>query len=118
MQTRVEDGKDMALVKIQGVLVDVLVEMAPETHKSCVSRDKKGLKQLLAQCQKAPHGAVVASLLHCRKFVKSLTDIGFVLNPHDPCVANKIVNELSSSLSASMLTIVNSAIASQRSWIE
>jgi hypothetical protein len=94
IQTRVEDEKDMAFIKIQGVLVDILVEIAPETYKSYASRDKKGVKQLLVQCQNALHGTMVASLLCCRKFVKSLTDIaGFVLNPCDPCVANKIINK-------------------------
>ena len=36
---------------------------------------------------------MVASLLYYRKFVKSLTDIGFVINPYDPCVANKIIDD-------------------------
>jgi hypothetical protein len=34
---------------------------------------------------------MVASLLYYRKFVKSLTDIDFTINPYDPCVANKII---------------------------
>jgi hypothetical protein len=34
---------------------------------------------------------MVASLFYYRKFVKSLTDIGFIINPYDPCVANKII---------------------------
>jgi hypothetical protein len=34
---------------------------------------------------------MVASLLYYRKFVKSLTDIDFVINPYDPCVANKMI---------------------------
>jgi hypothetical protein len=49
------------------------------------------VKQLLVQCQNAMHGTMVASLLYYRKFVKSLTDIGFIINPYDPCVANKII---------------------------
>jgi hypothetical protein len=32
-----------------------------------------------------------ASLLYYRKFVKSLTDIDFVINPYDPCVANNMI---------------------------
>jgi hypothetical protein len=32
---------------------------------------------------------MVASLLYYRKFFKSLTDIDFVINPYDPCIANK-----------------------------
>jgi hypothetical protein len=34
---------------------------------------------------------MVASLLYYRKFAKSLTDIHSVINPYDPCVANKII---------------------------
>jgi hypothetical protein len=34
---------------------------------------------------------MVASLLYYRKFTKSLTEIGFEINPYDPCVANKMI---------------------------
>ena len=34
---------------------------------------------------------MVASLLYYRKFTKSLTEIGFELNPYDPCIANKMI---------------------------
>ena len=91
IQTRVEDEKDMAFIKIRGVLVDVLVELAPDVYKKYVTLDRKGVKQLLVQCQNALYGTMVASLLYYRKFVKSLTKIGFVLNPYDPCVANKMI---------------------------
>jgi hypothetical protein len=37
------------------------------------------------------YGTMVASLLNYRKFVKSLTNIDFVMNPYDPCVANKMI---------------------------
>jgi hypothetical protein len=47
------------------------------------------MKQLLVQCQNSLYVTVVASLLYYRKFVKSLTDIGFIINPYDPCVATK-----------------------------
>ncbi len=92
VQTRVEDEKDMAFIKIRGVLVDILVEIAPDVYKSYVTKDKKGVPQLLVQCQNALYGTMVASLLYYRKFAKSLTDIDFVINPYDPCVANKMIN--------------------------
>ena len=91
IQTRVEDEKDMVIIKIRGVLVDILLEIAPDVYGPYVTEDKKGVKQLLVQCQNALYGTMVASLLYYRKFVKSLTDIGFELNPYDPCVANKMV---------------------------
>jgi hypothetical protein len=90
IQTRVEDEKDMAFIKICGVLVDILVDIAPEVYKSYVTKDKKGVEKLLVQCQNALCGTMVA--LYNRKFGKSWTDIDFVINPYDPCVANKIID--------------------------
>jgi hypothetical protein len=43
---------------------------------------------LLVQYQNTLYGTMVASLLYYRKFVKSLADIVFVINPYDLCVAN------------------------------
>jgi hypothetical protein len=71
--------------------VDILAEIAPDVYKSYVSKDKKGSKQLLVQCQNALYGKMVASLLYYQKFLKSLADIDFVINPYDPCVANKMI---------------------------
>jgi hypothetical protein len=52
-------------------------------------KDKKGTKQLLVQCQNALYGTMVESLLYYWKFIKSLTDIDFIINPYNPCVSNK-----------------------------
>ena len=82
----------MAFINISGVLVDILVEIAPNMYKLHVTTDKKCVKQLLVQCQNALYGTMVVSLLYYRKFTKSLTDIGFKINPYDPCVANKIID--------------------------
>jgi hypothetical protein len=71
--------------------VEILVEIYPYVYKSYVSKDKKGSKQLLVQCQNSLYGTMVASLLYYRKFVKSLMDIDFVMNPYDTCVANKMI---------------------------
>jgi hypothetical protein len=63
IQTRVEDEKDhMAIIKIRGVLVVILVEIAPDVYKKYATKDKKGVRQLLVQCQKALYGTMVASL--------------------------------------------------------
>jgi hypothetical protein len=91
VQTWVENEKDMAFIKIRGILVDILVEIASEAYKSYVSQDKKVNKQLLVQFQNALYGTMVASLLYYWKFLRSLTDIDFIINLYDPCVANKII---------------------------
>jgi hypothetical protein len=79
----------MEFIKIRGILVNILVEITPDMFNLYVSKDKKGMKKLLVQCQKAQYGTVVASLLYYWKFVKSLMDIDFVIDPYNPCVANK-----------------------------
>ena len=63
-------------------------EDAPDIHEACVTKDKNGVAQLLVQRQSALHGTMVASMLQCWKFAKSLMDINFVMNPCDWCMAN------------------------------
>ena len=77
---------------MHGVLVDILLEIAPEVYEPFVHIDKKGVKQLLLQCHNAIYGTMLASLLYYKKFVKSLLLIGFEINPYDPCIANKMIN--------------------------
>ena len=72
--------------------MDILVEIAPDVYKSHVATDKKDMKQLLVQCQNAMYSTIFVSLLYYRNFPKSFTDVGFKINPYDPCVANKMVN--------------------------
>jgi hypothetical protein len=92
IQTRIEEEKDMAIIKIRGILVDMLLDIAPDVYKSYATTDKKGNKQLIVQCLNAIYGTMMASLLYYVKFSKSLLDIGFKFNAYDPCVANKQVN--------------------------
>jgi hypothetical protein len=77
IQTRVEAEEDMAIIKIRGVLVDILIQIAPDLYKSYVMTDQKGMKQLLVQCQNVLYGTMVASLLYYHKFTKSLMSVGF-----------------------------------------
>ena len=42
---------------------------------------------------KAMYGTVKASLLYYIKLSKELREYGFILNPYDPCVANKWKSE-------------------------
>jgi hypothetical protein len=89
VQTRVENKKDMAFIKISGVLVDILVEIAPDVYKSYVSGDKKGMKQLLVQCHNALYGTLAASLFYYRQFVKSLEGKKMTICFHvDDCKLN------------------------------
>ncbi len=41
---------------------------------------------------KSIYGMVKSALLFYRKLIKELKEMGFEINPFDPCVANKIVD--------------------------
>ena len=53
---------------------------------------KKGKKVIIVQYTNAIYGIMVASLLYCNKFVKTMKIIGFQINPYYPCVSNRLVN--------------------------
>ena len=75
-------------MKITGVLVHLLVEMAPEVYSAFVVF-KNGKKFLYIKFLRALYGILVASLLWYKQFCQDLEEMGFVFNPYDPCVANK-----------------------------
>ena len=92
IQMRVECEQDMVIMKLHSALINMLLDIAPETHKKHVTENKKGDKQLIVQCQNTIYGAMMSSLLCHKKFTGSIVEHRFVINPHDPCVTNKTVD--------------------------
>ena len=86
----VKDGEERVIMKITGVLVDLLVEIAPEVYGPYVVFEN-GRKVLYVQVIRALYGMLVAALLWYKQFKGDLESIGFKFNPYDPCVANRIV---------------------------
>ena len=70
----------------------MLVELNPQVYSSFVMRENNR-KVIYVVVLRALYGMLVASLLWYEKFRKDLESIGFKFNVHDPCVANRIVNE-------------------------
>ena len=66
--------------------------ITPKVYWRYATTDRKGVKQLIVQCQNAIYGTMTASLLHYKKLRKSLEEWGFEFNPYDPCVANKMIS--------------------------
>ena len=77
IQTHIEDEKDMNVIKIRGVLVYILLEIAPDVYGPYVITDLKGVKQLIFQCKNSINGTIMESLLEYKKFKKSLEDEGW-----------------------------------------
>ena len=92
IQTVVEDKKKRVIVRIRGMLVDILVKIAPDVYADYVTFDKKGNKQILVECLNAIYGTMVAALLFYQKFTNTLKEGGYIMNDYDPCVWNKVID--------------------------
>ena len=85
------EGEERVIMKITGVLVDLLVEMSPEVYGPYVVCNN-GRKVLYVQVLRALYGMLKAALMWYEKFRKDLESVGFEFNPYDPCVANRQVH--------------------------
>jgi hypothetical protein len=82
--------KDYVLMKFTGASVDILCEMNPKYVLFVVIEN--GVKVLYVRLIKAIYGCVQSALLWYELFYSYLKEIGFELNPYDPCIANKDIN--------------------------
>jgi hypothetical protein len=79
------------IIRLGGLLADLLVEIDPETYGTYVTKDKKGQSLLLCQCLNAIYGTVIAGLFYYSKLKKAVERNDFTINPSDPCGANRVV---------------------------
>ena len=79
-------------MKMNGSLAELMVKTDPKIYRKYVTI-KKGRQVLYLRLQKALYGMMKSALLFYKKLVKELKEMGFDINPYDPCVANKLVNE-------------------------
>ena len=93
IQTKLEyqPGDDRIVMKITGVLVDILINDNPDIYGGYVAYER-GEKVLYVAVLRAIYGMLVSALLWYRKFREDLEGDGFEFNPYDACVANKMVN--------------------------
>ena len=82
--------KDFTIMKFTGPSVNILCNMKPK-YKDYVAIEN-GVKVIYVRLIKAIYGCVQSALLWYKMFYSYLKQLGFELNPYDPCVANKIIN--------------------------
>eukprot|EP00957_Ditylum_brightwellii_P171655 13068468-Ditylum_brightwellii.AAC.1 len=91
VQTDIPQKGHKVVTKIKGLLVDILIALCPVVYNNHVVSEK-GHKVLYVMMLKALYGMLVSSILFYEKFRKDIESIGFVMNPFDIYVANKIVD--------------------------
>jgi hypothetical protein len=84
-------NKDIPMV-LKGRLAELMVQVAPNLYKKYITVDRKGTAILYVKMQKALYGLLRSALLFYKKLVADLESDGFVLNPYDLCLANKVVD--------------------------
>jgi hypothetical protein len=86
------NNPDFVLMRLDGILAELMVKIAPTMYRTYVTTNAKGKSVLYVQLEKGVYGMMKSALLFYRKLVADLTSIGFEINPYDPCVANKIID--------------------------
>ena len=87
------DVNEEVTMVLKGRLAELMVQVAPNLYRKYITVDRKGMAILYVKMQKALHGLLRSALLFYNKLVADLESDGFVLNPYDSCVANKVVDE-------------------------
>ena len=86
----IEKGEERTTMKITGILVNYLLELDPTYRKYIVMEN--GRRVIYVVVLRAIYGMLVASLLFYKKLRGDLEGAGFIFNPYDPCIANRVVN--------------------------
>ncbi len=72
-------NQEWITMKVQGALVDMLIELEPDVYRPCVVYEK-GVKTLYLIVLRAIYGMLQSALLFYQKFRKDLENYGFVFN--------------------------------------
>ncbi len=86
------DNPDYVLMRLDGILAELMVKVAPSLYRKYVTTNTKGKSVLYVKLEKAVYGMMKSALLFYRKLVADLISLGYTINPYDPCVANTIIN--------------------------
>ena len=87
-----EQEGEQILLKLTGSVAVLLAEMDPGKWKKHM-RKENGRYVIYVVCNKAIYGTMNAALLAYKKLAKLLKDWGFVMNPYEPCLWNKMVGK-------------------------
>jgi hypothetical protein len=85
------NNDDYVIMMMVGVLVELMVKTNPKLYRQYGVLEK-GRSVLYLQLQKALYGRMNSALLFYMKLVTELQEMGFEINPYNPCIANKMVN--------------------------
>ena len=69
----------------------MMVRIDPALYREYVTYSANGVPMLYVRLSKALYGMLRAALLFYKRLRSTLEEMGFEINPYDPCVANMMV---------------------------
>jgi hypothetical protein len=84
-------GEDITMI-LKKRLAKLMVLVAPNLYRKYISVDRRVTTILYVKMQKAIYGLLKSALLFYKKLVADLEENGFVINPYDPYVPNRVIN--------------------------
>jgi len=82
---------DLVTIKMRGPAVEAILEANKDKYEKYVTIEQ-GKKVIYMELMKAMYGTLTAPILWYQLFASTIVDLGFVINPYDPCVANKQID--------------------------
>ena len=86
------DNDETVNMLLRGKLAEMMVRIDPALYREYVTYSANGVPMLYVRLSKALYGMLRAALLFYKRLRSTLEEMGFEINPYDPCVANKMVN--------------------------
>jgi hypothetical protein len=84
------DIDEVLHLRLEGPFAQLLTKVDPDLYAKFLSKEK-GKDIMYVKLTKALYGTLQAALLFWKDLTGYLYELGFVLNPYDNCVANKMV---------------------------
>jgi hypothetical protein len=84
------DMDELIHMQIEGPMAKLLINIDPKLYEPYLIIER-GKPVIYVKLVKALYGTLQASLLFWRNLSSYLQELGFVLNPYDECVANKMI---------------------------
>ena len=83
---------ELVYMLLKGEMAELMVVVDPGLYQPYLFYDSKGVVLMYTRMNKAMYGMLHSALLFYKKLKADLIAYGFEINPYDPCVATKVVN--------------------------
>ena len=93
-------------VILDGKMVDLIITANPSRYKDYETYNKNGNKVLWLEVKKALYGCMESTMLLWENISGHLVNkLGFIVNPYDMCVANKVIEGIQFTIFGMLTTL-------------